>query len=123
MMDREQLDAILSRHAASTHGPWEAIGDSAERPPMVWDGSGDSIVDRMPDGRPYFEPEDAAFIAAAHQDIPALVAEVLAWRRKYANLIIMANADGRALGRSLPHNCAEVREAREILAEEKRTKP
>jgi hypothetical protein len=31
---------------------------------MIWDASGDAIVCQMPDGRPYFEPETAAFIVA-----------------------------------------------------------
>jgi hypothetical protein len=42
---------------------------------MVYDSSGDSIVSRLPDGRPYFEPDDAWFIANARTDLPAALAD------------------------------------------------
>ena len=45
--------------------PWRVDGDSAEQPPMIWDAKGDSIVNQMEDGRPYFEPEVAALIVKA----------------------------------------------------------
>lgn len=83
-MTAERLEEIRRAADAATPGPWEAHGDSRERPPMVWDASGDSIVNRMPDdgGTPYFEPEDAAFIAVAREAVPELVKEVERLARK-----------------------------------------
>lgn len=56
---------------------WYVSGDSDDKPPMVWDGSGDAIVDQMQDGTPYFEPETAAFIAAANPETVGAMAREL----------------------------------------------
>jgi hypothetical protein len=45
--------------------PWTTSGDSPENPPMIWAADGDGIVNQMPDGTPYFEPETAELIVVA----------------------------------------------------------
>jgi hypothetical protein len=71
-MTKDEIRAIRERAGKASEGPWESHGDSPGKPPMVWDNSGDAIVSQMPNGRPYFEPEDANFIAHARTDVPAL---------------------------------------------------
>jgi hypothetical protein len=50
---------------------WEVHGDSPERPPMIYDASGDAIVCQMPDGTPYFDPEIAEKIVSAVSKVEA----------------------------------------------------
>ena len=78
------LDAIEKRANAATPGPWRACREGACSCGQVWSIPLDRII-----SHPAFEydfdetstPEiyhapNAAFIAAAREDIPALVAEV-----------------------------------------------
>lgn len=72
-MTREELAAIRARVAAAADGPWEAVGTSNAR--RVW-----SVPEgrhaRPLDGMGLFTDDDAAFIAHARVDVPALLAEV-----------------------------------------------
>ncbi len=71
---------------------WSAAGD----PPMVWDGRGDAIVDILPDGRPYFESDMAAFIVQVVNGSAALQAEHVALRRDLADAHAAGAAEERA---------------------------
>lgn len=65
------LDPIKRREAAASPGPWHPDSDEccvyAEEEAS---GTGDAIAERV------LTPADAAFIAAARQDVPKLIAEV-----------------------------------------------
>jgi hypothetical protein len=74
-----RLDAIEARAAAATPGPWEVIDLIGSRPlrASVWtteDGVHDVCLAEET------TPADAAFIAAARTDIPALLAVARAAR-------------------------------------------
>lgn len=79
---REALRTIIQRCEAATPGPWESFVEGRDH--MSGDsfirrgGLDDSVADL------YLTPwtaEDMDFIAAARQDVPLLVAEVLRLRR------------------------------------------
>lgn len=78
MTSELDLEAIRSRAAAATPGPWEA---TRTYPFLVLQSGGESAISVNLATDP--EP-DAAFIAHAREDIPALVAEV---ERLRANLL------------------------------------
>lgn len=90
-MTADEIRADKALCEAATEKPWRAATSwrrGLELPPMVWDASGDAIVNLMPDGTPYLEPEDAAFIAAARTRWPAYIAEVARLR---AAIVILDN--------------------------------
>jgi hypothetical protein len=72
----EELAAIKARAEAATRGPWHAsVGD----PPAgdhypVTAKNGDDVADCLTNNP--LARQNAAFIAAARDDVPALVAEV-----------------------------------------------
>lgn len=75
------LEAIEARAKAAMEGPWTTCRSNADR----WTGieaPKDSVV--LSCGR--CDPPDAAFIAAARQDVPALVREVRALRAEQESL-------------------------------------
>ena len=72
------IDAIRARAEAATPGPWDSDGYSV--------GANDDWVAHIPGydpgegaGNPRREP-DAEFIAHAREDVPALLAELAAWK-------------------------------------------
>lgn len=81
-MTDEELQAIKARSKAATPGPWQVM---ARQCLTAWTPNGVGIAGYgvgVADGEPLFEPalscsqHDAEFIAAARQDVPALVAEI-----------------------------------------------
>lgn len=81
-MKDEELAAMQARVDAVTPGPWRISGDESvysDDETMEW--AAETTDDP---GIPSYPPErhtaDAAFIAAARADIPALLVEVEAWR-------------------------------------------
>jgi len=62
MINAEKLNAIKERAAEATSGPWRHAGLYG--------------VKNIEDMSIPLRPEDAAFIARAREDVPALVAEV-----------------------------------------------
>ena len=74
-MNDEQLQAIKARANAATPGPWECHNDDFVV--VLHDGVWHTIS--IPDTSP-----NAAFIAAARADVPALVAEVERLRAELA---------------------------------------
>jgi hypothetical protein len=93
-MTKDEIRAIRERAGKASEGPWESHGDSPGKPPMVWDNSGDAIVSQMPNGRPYFEPEDADFIAHARTDVPALCDAVEEARKVLRESLSIADEAG-----------------------------
>jgi hypothetical protein len=106
-LTQEQLQAIEERAAAATEGPWVVVpdrySDDAERehcqgitaPPGPQEMEAGREYDLPPSGRDivitdsgYYPPlkADAAFIAHARQDVPALVAEVRRLRKALEDL-------------------------------------
>lgn len=102
MMDRKTLDAILARYAASTPGQWTADPDGG----YVRLSTGPWVAD----GRTEM---NKTFIAAAHQDVPALVAEVLRLRRRWAS----EHAESCSVVSAEGDTCLGCTEASSILAE------
>lgn len=97
------LDAIEARANAATAGPWvqdlESFGhaDVYTQDASMFGGTVHTHDDPYPRGG--FNPaEDAAFIAAARQDVPALVAEVRRLRDAYldADAFAQVNAMNHA---------------------------
>jgi hypothetical protein len=67
-MTEQELQAIEALAAAATPGPWTVVDEDYLKPTIIGgDNVGDGYVIRS---------ADAAFIAAARTDVPALVAEV-----------------------------------------------
>lgn len=77
------LAAIKARVEAATPGPWEAQDDGEIFAPEQ-DGWWPSVV--RADMSTAASAEDAAFIASAREDVPALVAEVERLRGEVAEL-------------------------------------
>lgn len=79
-LSEQKLAEIAAREAAATDGPWVRWTDQENV--AGWDGFivvGDDVAEGEecnPTARVYTEG-DAAFIAAARTDVPALLAEVL----------------------------------------------
>ncbi|RKQ36218.1 hypothetical protein [Kocuria tytonis] len=94
-MTREQFDAIRERVDATTEGPWTRWAGLDDRDNSVAsDGREDAptVADVIP------EKDDAAFIAHAREDVPALLAEV---ERRGARLTVdddMVERAKRAFG-------------------------
>lgn len=85
-MTDEEAQAIKARADATTPGPWVISGDltvySAAEAVTTMEWASDDTDDT--DLPPYTLEQhtaDAAFIAHAREDIPALLAEVAAWRK------------------------------------------
>lgn len=76
--------------------PWSVWGDSKERPPMILDAHSDHVVCQLDDGRPYFELETAAVIAAARNHLPLLLG--LAKLCLEARELLLYERQQRALG-------------------------
>lgn len=77
-MTREQLDAIRARVEAATRGPWEA-GTAFCCPVAGWVDGPKRTVCPVYEGTKRthtLDANDAEFIAAAREDVPALLAEV-----------------------------------------------
>lgn len=77
-MTREQLDAIRARVEAATPGPWEA-GTAFCCPDCGWVDGPKRTVCPVYEGTKRthtLDANDAEFIAAAREDVPALLAEV-----------------------------------------------
>ena len=71
MLSEEDLAAMEDRASAATPGPWTTGGDSCGE--AYWFGVAageEDVADHVP------SEADAAFIAAARQDVPALITEV-----------------------------------------------
>ena len=110
MTDRPDLDAIEARSSAATPGPWYAGAKHVDCGEVWVHTKNPPPVDR--DGNPWHEdaepsviciglddsPEDAAFIAHAREDIPALVAYA---RRLEEALAEYANADNWRRGEEI----------------------
>lgn len=101
-MDEAKLSEIEARARAATPGPWLvcAAEDAAEGLPVAFfgRGSGPKDVAVRSDGPPRgTADDDAAFVAHAREDVPALVAEVR--RLQKANEALVAAFDA-ALARS-----------------------
>lgn len=80
-MTDEELAAIKARAEAATAGPWHVSGDGtvySDDRSMEWEASEDAEGLYNYSGKQL--DADAAFIAHARADIPALLAEVEAWR-------------------------------------------
>jgi hypothetical protein len=69
----ERLAEIEARCNDATPGPWSAVRDHNGHWRVVWPHSQNGSVAR--DGK-VFDDYDAAFIAAARDDVPDLLAEV-----------------------------------------------
>lgn len=71
------LDAIKARADAATEGPWMADESHVlkpDKPGSNWDGT---VIATVPDDEfGLYEFRNVEFMAAAREDIPALVAEV-----------------------------------------------
>jgi hypothetical protein len=80
-----ELAAIQARTAAATPGPW-----SVEDEDELRDANGSHLVyvygDYEHSGAAFEKPADAAFCAAAREDIPRLLAEVQRLRQQVAAL-------------------------------------
>ena len=77
------LDAIEARCEAATPGPWYHNHDSGEDDGGAWENPTSDVVDGL--GSHLIdagELADAAFIAHARTDVPALVAELRVARRE-----------------------------------------
>jgi hypothetical protein len=72
-MTEAELAAIQARTDAATPPEWSHVRDELGHWRIVWTHSRNSSVGRR--GK-FFSDEDAAFIAHARTDIPALLAEV-----------------------------------------------
>ncbi len=67
------IDEVKVLDEQATAGPWSTLGTEKEIP-MVWDNSNDAIVfQKSASLWPYFEPEDALFIAYARTALPKAV--------------------------------------------------
>ena len=87
-----RLDAIRQREQAATEGPWEA--DTRNK--TVWNRNNGDTVAYMSLGLPSALP-DAAFIAHARADIPALLAVVeaaVALIKKFDDSMDLLNLSG-----------------------------
>lgn len=69
------LDPIKKLCEAATAGPW-IIEDPVKFPEYIDSDGGKFSLIASDDYGPILTKEDAAFIAAARQDIPALISEV-----------------------------------------------
>ena len=78
----EAAEALCGKASAECRLPWIATTTGL---PMVWDDSGDAIVNRKGDA-PYFEPEIADFIAAASALLPAALADLKRARERIKEL-------------------------------------
>lgn len=80
MIDQKRLDEIMARCAAATVGPWTIRRDFADRIDSIGTEGGRDAVTWFAEyaDSAYLQVEetDAAFIAAARQDIPDLLVEV-----------------------------------------------
>lgn len=75
-MTPEQIAAIAARNAARTPGKWQAVAlGNDDYPSEVWFADNMRVC-LMPSNTGQRKPKDAAFIAHASEDIPALLAEV-----------------------------------------------
>lgn len=79
----DRLANITAREAAATKGPWKAMVIDADVT-TIWAG-GDTARTAIRIGR-VVTREDAAFIAAAREDVPALLAEVERQAKRIAEL-------------------------------------
>jgi hypothetical protein len=104
-MTEQDLAAIEARANAATAGPWEATHQYY----ACWslDGPEANGPDMMPEG-------DATFIANARTDVPALVAELKAYRR--ALLDACGDLAGQAGGTAESWAAKLVADARADLA-------
>jgi chromosome segregation ATPase len=78
-MDAKYLEEIKAREQAATPGPWTYWHKGMDFNGTVDFTVGDAVVIQESNQHnigPIFRKEDAAFIAAARTDIPALIAEV-----------------------------------------------
>lgn len=111
-MTSEELDAIEARAKAATPGPWR-VG-SEEQWHVFGDPDGDHIMGRgygigrvllgMNIHFPY--DADAAFIAAARSDVPALVAALReAWRERDAAFAVGQREGAEAMREWAAGNC------------------
>jgi hypothetical protein len=91
MIDPKTLDEIQARADAATKGPWEVANAPEEIGKWVrrrWIPEGDDRVhSQMIADRMLGRGGDAAFIAHAREDVPALVAEVRRLNAKYGQLL------------------------------------
>ena len=69
----DYLSEIKDRLAKRTPGRWSTLGSENDIP-MVYDASNDALISKTHATlKPYFEPEDAIFIAAAPTDLETLI--------------------------------------------------
>lgn len=127
-MKKEERTAIVLRHLATTPGEWRfdegRYCQNGPRPGsmMVQILVGDRAIVKLPEYEgPDTEAEEARcrsdylFMACAHQDIPALMAEAARWRRRWAEDRAACVTDVPPEGGAC--RCSECVEAREILSE------
>lgn len=76
IVTREELEAIKARVEAATPGPWVDMGDTFYESVCSVPGLHTGVTPICMDPEGDDRPQDRAFIAAAREDVPALVAEV-----------------------------------------------
>lgn len=101
-MDEAKLGEIEARAKSAQSGPWLvcAAEDAADGLPVAFfgRGSGPKDVAVRSDGPPSgTADDDAAFVAHAREDVPALVAEVRRLREVNAGLVRLLK-DGGLIG-------------------------
>lgn len=101
-MTDAELAEIEARLEAATPGPWEAHFAGIYRDKPVVSHKANARGDRLGrfvlwEGDPEQANKDAAFIARARTDVPALVAEVKALRGLLADLSIDSQAAAEAV--------------------------
>lgn len=110
-VSEQQLAEIAARAEAASAGPWNAMVIDADTA-TIWAG-GDTARTAIRIGR-IANPEDAAFVVAAREDVPALLAEVARGRALWADVARIAwsrtaEAKGRArYGKQLEARIAEL---------------
>lgn len=89
------LDAIMARAKAATSGPWEVIQDEVVDSAWVNAAAGtDDKPIALFDYRPGNDNKaNAAFVAHAREDVPALIEMVIGLRRRVADLLDANNRE------------------------------
>ncbi|RSL28949.1 hypothetical protein D7Z54_33780 [Salibacterium salarium] len=75
-LSRQDIEAIRKRAEAATEAPWDDFDDNWDGSVYEYDALTESCVDIIAECKTTNKLADAAFISAAREDVPRLLAEV-----------------------------------------------
>lgn len=98
------IEGIRERAAAATPGPWEVTADGGTIRADYPSGTPGDCAVIVEDSRDFHDPdgprtEDMEFLAAARQDVPALLAVIDHLTEKHAEALALAMRRGEEISR------------------------